>query len=286
MKIAVLGASGMAGHVIATYLKEAGHDVTPLAGHKKITDDTVVLDLLNKSELDAFLDNNTFDVIVNAVGTLIKQSEERKDLASYLNGFLPHYLEHRFEGSKTKIVHLSTDCVFSGENGPYAEDAPYDGATFYDRSKALGEINNTKDLTFRMSIIGPDSNTNGEGLFNWFSKQSGTIFGFPNAIWNGITTIELAKGISAAISQDLTGLYHLVPQEQTITKLDLLRLFKETFGRDDISIESKDAAKATNKVLVNTRTDFDYTVPTYETMVNEMKAWIAAHPDFYAHYVK
>lgn len=284
MNVLVLGASGMAGHVITTTLREEGHTVTALAGHNKFTDDTIILDLLDKQALDAFLNQNNFDVVINAVGLLIKQSEARKDLASYLNGFLPHYLEQRFAESKTKLIHLSTDCVFSGAHGPYQENSPYDGESFYDRSKALGEVINSKDLTFRMSIIGPDISPNGEGLFNWFEKQKGTIFGYPNAMWNGITTIELAKAILAAITQDLTGLYHLVPQEETISKLDLLRLFKQVFVRDDISIELKDAPVTTDKTLRNTRTDFDYVVPNYPTMVAEMKTWVDTHSTLYPHY--
>lgn len=285
MKILVLGASGMAGHVISTYLREKGHEVVPIGGRRKVLEDTAMLDLMDKQALEAFLKENTFDVIVNAVGMLIQQSEDRKDVASYLNGFLPHQLEYTFRDTKTKIIHLSTDCVFSGENGPYNEDSPYDGQTFYDRSKALGEIKNGKDLTLRMSIIGPDANPEGSGLFGWFYKQTGTIFGFTNAIWNGVTTIELAKAISDAIDQNLTGLYHLTPKTETISKYDLVSLFKTVFERNDITIEPKET-KPTNKVLLNHRTDFDHEIPTYEQMIREMKAWIEDHKELYPHYEK
>lgn len=282
MKILVLGASGMAGHVVGTYLEEQGHDVTLLAGHKKINDKTVLLDLTRKELVDQYLTDNSFDVVVNCVGILIQQSEDRKDLSTYLNSFLPHYLEHRFEGTKTKLLHLSTDCVFSGHNGPYKEDSPYDGDTFYDRSKALGEVINDKDLTLRMSIIGPDLSEQGVGLFNWFQKQTGTIFGFKNAVWNGITTIELAHAIDQAIKQNLTGLYHLTPKEN-INKFELLKLFKTIFNRDDITIEPKDN-ESTDKTLINTRTDFDFKVNDYPTMIREMKEWVDQHKDFYPHY--
>lgn len=285
MKILVLGASGMAGHVIGTYLREKGHEVVPMAGHRKVLDGTVVLDLMDKAAFSAFLEENTFDIVVNAVGMLIQQSEDRKDMASYLNGYLPHQLEYAFHDTATKIIHLSTDCVFSGENGPYDEDSEYDGQTFYDRSKALGEIKNSKDLTFRMSIIGPDANPEGTGLFGWFYKQSGTIGGFTNAIWNGVTTIELAKAISDTIDQDLTGLYHLTPAEETISKYNLVSLFKTVFGRNDITVEPKET-KPTNKVLINHRTDFDHTIPSYEQMVREMKTWIDDHKELYPHYEK
>jgi dTDP-4-dehydrorhamnose reductase len=281
-KVLILGAGGMAGHVVSLYLREHGFEVDTLSARNKLDDNTFVIDVTNQNEFKEFLDNHQYDAVINCIGILVKQSDERKDLAAYLNAYLPHYLEARFKGSQTKVVHLSTDCVFSGENPPYKENSLYDGQLFYDRSKALGEIVNDKDLTFRMSIIGPDMQPSGIGLFNWFYQQTGEITGYTKSIWDGITTIELARGITAALEQDLTGLYHLVPA-QHIAKFDLLGLFKETFGRDDITIKPADGVSA-DKTLVNTRTDFDFTVSPYEQMVAEMRDWIDAHKDLYKHY--
>ena len=272
----------MAGHVIVASLREQGFDVTALAGSKKLNPDTILLDLTNKELFDEFLNSNEFDVIVNSVGILIEQSEARKDLSTYLNSFLPHYLEYKYIATKTKIIHLSTDCVFSGKNAPYREDAQYDGELFYDKTKALGEIINDKDLTLRMSIIGPDINPDGVGLFNWFQKQSGTIFGYKNVVWNGVTTIELARGIAAAIKQDTSGLYHFVPAHN-ISKFDLLNLLKEAFQRQDLQIDQKDT-NPSDKTLINTRNDFNYTVPDYPEMIHNMKTWIDSHPNMYPHY--
>lgn len=284
MNILVLGAGGMAGHVVATYLAEKGHNVTTISARNKLNKNTVLLDVRDTAKLRNLLDTSDFDVVINCIGVLIQQSESRKDLASYLNGYLPHFLENFYENSNTRVIHLSTDCVFSGKNAPYYENSPYDGETFYDRSKALGEIINSKDLTLRMSIIGPDMQENGVGLFNWFYAQSGTIKGYEKAIWNGITTIELAKGIESAIDQRLTGLYHLVPNEN-ISKYALLNLFAKTFNKTDLSI-SPDTSIEQDKTLVNSRTDFSYSVPSYAMMIEEMKNWIKDHQDLYGHYAK
>lgn len=284
MKILVLGAGGMAGHVISSYLTEEDFSVDTVSAHNKFNENTTLLDVTDQHALDTYLKKNKYDVIINAIGVLVKKSEERKDLSTYLNAYLPHHLEHIFGSTGTKIIHLSTDCVFSGHNAPYKEDSPYDGQLFYDRTKALGEIINNKDLTFRMSIIGPDSQESGIGLFNWFYAQTGEILGFTNAIWNGITTIELAKAIKAAIEQDLTGLYHLVP-ETNISKHDLVTLFKQKFTREDITIKP-DNRISLDKTLLNTRQDFQYTVPSYPAMVTEMKQWIDLHQDIYPHYRK
>ena len=282
MKVLVLGSGGMAGHVVATYLSEKGYAVSTVSANNRLNAETVLIDATDGVALKAYLTENTFDVVINCIGILIQQSEARKDLAAYLNSYLPHFLERFYQNSQTRVIHLSTDCVFSGKNAPYREDSVYDGDTYYDRSKALGEIINDKDLTFRMSIIGPDAQEKGIGLFNWFYAQTGIIKGYQKAIWNGITTIELAKGIDAAIQQDLTGLYHLVPKEN-ISKYNLLNLFVKIFGRNDISVEPE-TETILDKTLVNTRTDFNHTIPSYPAMVSEMKDWIDNHQDSYEHY--
>lgn len=282
MKILVLGAGGMAGHVIATYLSEQGHDISTVSANNKLNDATTLIDVQNSTELLNYFSSHDFDVVINCIGILVKQSEARKDLASYLNGYLPHLLEQHFHNKGTKVIHLSTDCVFSGKNAPYYEQSSYDGDTFYDRSKALGEIINSKDLTFRMSIIGPDMKADGIGLFNWFMAQSDSVNGYTGAIWSGITTIELAKGISKAIEQNLTGLYHLVPKNN-ISKYELLRLFAKVYKNDRITV-NPDNTVALDKTLINSRDDFNYSVPNYEVMLNEMKQWINDHRNLYEHY--
>lgn len=281
-KILVLGSSGMAGHVVTQTMIEKGYSVDNLTASNPFNKETIIMDLTDKNKFEKFLDDNKYDVIINCVGLLVEASEKRKDLSTYLNSFLPHFLEYKFKDTGTKIIHMSTDCVFSGKNGPYKEDSTYDGELFYDRTKALGEIINDKDLTFRMSIVGPDINEEGVGLFNWFYKQSGEINGFTKAIWTGVTTIQLAKCMVAAIEQDLTGLYNLVPKEN-ISKYDLLTTFKKVFKRDDISINKIEGA-ACDKTLINTRTDFDCEIPNYQIMIEQMKQWTLDHKEFYPHY--
>lgn len=283
MKILVLGAGGMAGHVIATYLRERGHDVDTLSSGNGLDEKTVLMDVTNADQFKRYLNDNLYDVVVNCIGILVKQSDERKDLSTFLNSYLPHMLEQYYTDAKVKVIHLSTDCVFSGKNAPYYEDSKYDGESFYDRSKALGEIKNTKDLTFRMSIVGPEINRNGVGLFHWFMKQRGEINGYSNVMWTGVTTIELARAIDAAISQDLSGLYHLVPSNN-ISKYNLLQLFKRAFDKNDINI-IKSYSDSIDKSLINTRKDFEFSVSNYETMVIEMKEWINKHKNLYPHYV-
>lgn len=282
MNILVLGASGMAGHVIATYLKEQGYTVSTVAATRLLDSSTTLLDVTSIPSLKHYLDSQHFDAVINCIGLLIHACEQDKTSAISINAYLPHFLADYYCNTPTKVIHLSTDCVFSGENGPYDENARLDGSLFYDRTKALGEIHNHKDLTFRMSIIGPELNPNGIGLFNWFMQQQGEIDGFTNSIWNGITTLELANGIEAALLQNLTGIYHLVPPVP-ISKYYLLLLFNEIFNKDKLSILPKETIPL-NKTLINTREDFNFKINNYFILLHEMKRWITDHPEFYKHY--
>jgi len=282
-KVVVLGGTGMAGHVIVAHLTKCGYDVFHTSRSAADSLKSKPIDATDISSLRMWLDSVEPDVIINCMGMLISESDARPDLAVMINAYIPRHLSYIYADTATKIIHLSTDCVFSGKRGGYSEaDAP-DGETVYDRTKALGEIVNEKDLTFRMSIIGPDCNPNGTGLFNWFMKQSGNIRGFTKALWNGVTTIELAQAIDVAVKHNLTGLYHLTPKE-AIDKYSLLLLFKEIFGKNNVSIESYDGHVA-DKTLVNNRTDFNFCVKPYPCQINDMLEWISQHKTVYDHYI-
>lgn len=283
-QILILGASGMLGHVLATFLRGKGYNVDTVVNSGSFDEKSYRINLMNKDEFELFLNERKFkyDYILNAAGILVQLSDDRKDLASYINAYLPHQLEYFFKETQTKIIHYSTDCVFSGKNGPYTENAFQDGELFYDKSKALGEVINNKDLTFRQSIIGPDLSKSGVGLFNWFMSQENEVSGFSGAIWNGVTTIELAKATHEAILQDLTGLYQLTPAEN-INKYELLKLFNDIFKKQ-LVIHEDTKSMNINKTLVSSRSDFKYTVPDYPTMISEMRDWIAEYQSLYEHY--
>ena len=168
MKILVLGCNGMAGYLISLYFKEQGHEVVGFARQQSaLLDTTVVGDASDFPLIQKTIEEGSFDAVINCIGLLNQFAEENKAMAVLLNGYLPHYLAEITKDTKTKVIHMSTDCVFAGNDGPYYEDTLPNGATFYDRSKAMGEINTAKDLTFRNSIVGPDVKPSGIGLFNW-----------------------------------------------------------------------------------------------------------------------
>lgn len=282
MKLLVLGGTGMAGHTISIYFKEAGYDVTALSRREVDYCKNIKKDITDFESLKKIITEGKYDAIINTIGILNQNAEDNKSSAIILNSYLPHFLCDITKNMETRIIHMSTDCVFSGKTGGYTENSFRDGESFYDRTKALGELENDKDLTFRNSVIGPDINKNGIGLFNWFMKQEGQVYGFTKAIWTGVTTLTLAKAMEQALKEQLTGIYNLVNNE-TINKYELLKLFNKYMKENKIEILPSDKVSL-DKSLINNRTDFSFKVPSYDTMIAEMKEWIYTHKELYPHY--
>ncbi len=282
-KVLILGCKGMAGHVIKTYLESLEiYDIWGLARDVKHEKNIINLDVSNTKELEHIINKGSFEVVINCIGLLNNTAENNPELAVWFNSYLPHLLAAFGKKYNFKLIHISTDCVFSGNEGGYIEDSFKNGIGFYAQSKALGEVVNYKDLTFRTSIVGPELKHNGIGLFHWFMSQNDEVFGFSEAYWSGVTTIELAKGINEAIKQDLTGLYHFVNSNK-ISKFDLVNEFNSSFRDGGINIISKSDYKV-DKSLINTRDDFNYTINSYQIMIKEMKNWILDHKNLYKHY--
>ncbi|TRX34816.1 sugar nucleotide-binding protein [Flavobacterium sp. ZT3R18] len=271
-RILVIGIKGMAGHVVFKSLPLLGdYEVYGIARNVEQTDRIFNLDISNTAELDKIIDQG-FDVIINCIGILNKDAENNPHKAVWFNSYFPHYLEAVTKNTKTKVISISTDCVFSGKRGAYSENDFKDGEGFYAVSKSLGEINNEKDLTIRTSIIGPELNKEGIGLFHWFMQQTNEVSGYSQAFWSGITTIELAKVINQAIRQDIKGLI-VVAGQAKIDKYSLLKLFNKVF-RSDSLIVSENSKYKVDKSMHSSRIDFDYNVPSYDEMILEMKQWI------------
>ena len=280
-KILVIGSNGMAGHMISLYLSESGYEVTCLSRTKKLDLPTIILDVKNLEEVQKIIVSG-YDYIINCVGILNEKAEKNKYDAIFINSLFPHFLADCTKNLSSKVIHLSTDCVFSGRKGTYSElDSP-DGETFYDRTKAIGELKDDKNITFRNSIIGPDINSDGIGLFNWFMNQKGQINGYANVLWNGITTLELAKIIEKSFNKEFAGLISIVPN-RIISKYELLSLLNTKFRSDKIVI-NKVFIPISNKTLVNVNKVFDYGVIRYENMINELYDWILEHKNIYLNY--
>lgn len=271
MKVFVLGSSGVVGHAVAMYFKEAGHEV-----HCGDVDMAYDKELL-KTTIDDFQP----DAVINCTAIVNQAAEEDKAGAAYLNAYLPHLLDSLTAGTQTVVVHRSTDCIFSGAKGQYTlEDWP-DAKSFYARTKAVGELDNEKDITIRVSLIGPAQDEEDGSLLNWFLQQKGEVKGFANAIWTGLTTLEYAKTIERLLMQKAHGVFQAAPKEP-ISKYELLRLFEKQFpgGRTIVKVDNN----RVDKSLVPFWGGYEIPTPSYEEQITEMKHWIEQHPGLYPDY--
>ena len=272
MNVLVLGCKGMAGHVIYKDLKEAGHTVRGTSRYANSFDDKDVIffDALQRDSWDAFFEENKVDVVINCIGMLVAACESSPSRAIIVNTLLPKYLEQRYSTTSTRVIHISTDCVFSGDKGAYSILDMPDEVNIYGLTKAAGEIKNEKDLTIRTSIIGlelsekPNASDN-SGLLHWFlsNEKDSTIQGYAKCYWSGISTIELSDYICKNLFSD-SGVIQLC-RVAKISKLDLLELANEVFDAK-ITI-TPDSKKHIDKSLVPTH----IVDKSYKNMLSEIR---------------
>ena len=255
MKVLVTGIDGMIGHKIAQSLSK-NFTILGLT-RKKIKPRNLGL---NKCQLIThdFLTDNIFnlldnvkpDIIINCAGITIRRGiNDNKDNTILLNSNLPHLLNDWVEINKKKLIHFSSDCVFSGKKGNYSDYSTPDANDLYGLSKSRGEVNSDKTLTIRCSIIGREIFNHTE-LFEWlYSMKNKNIEGYKNVIYSGVTSIWMGKTINHIIKNkiDLNGIYNI--SSIPISKYDLLVKLSETFNLNvDISLSSNIKS---NKVLIS-----------------------------------
>jgi len=266
-KVLILGATGLIGHQVYFRLNaNKNFLVSSFAHHRKISDDTVLLDARDEHFLENVIVETNPDIIVNCMGVLIAEANRDPENAIFLNAYIPHHLKSIANTLDAKLIHISTDCVFSGKKGSYIENDIRDADDIYGRTKAIGEVTESPHVTLRTSVVGPEIKE-GEELFHWFMSQEGSIEGFTKSYWSGVTTLELAKAVEWVIEKDIQGLYHIT-NGIPINKYELLMLFKQ-YTNKKIEIESV-KGKVSDKSFLDTRKEIDYTIPSYEKMISEM----------------
>ncbi|MGZ9585244.1 SDR family oxidoreductase [Paenibacillus marinisediminis] len=272
MKLLIIGGNGMAGHMLVRYFQQQGTHRVFYTTRNKEDDSSLLLELTDMAHVDHVLTAVRPHVVINAAGILNDACDRRLMEAYQVNGILPQRLRQRANLLGAKVVHISTDCVFSGARGSYSEIDEPDGTTAYAMTKALGELHPVHDgsphLTIRTSIIGPEIRAGGLGLLAWFLRQTGEIRGYRNVRWNGVTTLALAKAIDRWIEGPLSGLVHLA-HPSPVSKCELLHLFQEVYGKNDVDIVPQDEPYS-DRTLVQTRADVHYELPAYEEMLREL----------------
>ena len=281
-KILILGASGLIGHQVYFQFKaNNNYDVYNFSHQRKIANDTLLLDARNEHFLEKSIVDIKPDFIINCMGVLIAESNRNPENAIFLNAYIPQRLKIIANTIDAKLIHISTDCVFSGKKGSYIEDDVKDADDIYGRAKALGEVTESPHLTLRTSVVGPEIKEGGEELFHWFMRQESKIKGFKKSFWSGVTTLELAKAVEWAIENDIKGLYHIT-NGQSISKYDLLLMFKK-YTKKNIEVEATEG-RITNKSFLDTRQEISYVIPNYDQMLKSMIEHITKNRELYSQY--
>jgi dTDP-4-dehydrorhamnose reductase len=281
MRVLVLGAGGMLGYTLYRHLAaDLGMEVhgslrMPLPGDYPVPDRGHLhmgVDALDDTAIDGLVRLVKPDALINCVG-LIKQREQAQDplAAISLNASLPHRIARTCTAAGARLIHVSTDCVFSGRKGGYRESDAADADDLYGRSKRLGEVDYGGHLTLRTSLIGHEL-ARGISLVDWFLGQRGTVTGYGGAVFSGLPTVEIARVLRERIlpRRELAGLYHL--SAAPIDKDRLLRLVARQYGHD-IAIH-RETQPAIDRSLDSSRlrAALGYAPPAWEELVAAMHA--------------
>ena len=241
VRILILGASGMLGNALYRFFSASENYLTygtsrsphlmqalPSALRQNIIQN---INVENESGVNELLARVQPTVVVNCVG-LVKQLAEANDAiaAIKINALLPHQLARHCQQVNARLIHVSTDCVFSGAKGQYIEEDLPDAQDLYGRSKLLGEVDYDNAITLRTSIIGHEINSH-HGLVDWFLSQKGQVKGYRKAVFSGLPTVELARVIRDFVIPHpaLRGTYHV--SASPINKYELLRLVAQQYGK-------------------------------------------------------
>jgi dTDP-4-dehydrorhamnose reductase len=282
MKVLVLGVSGMLGHTAFRVLREEFglivHGAGRSAALRRFFPEDVQeqihtgVDVNDWDALIGLLVKVRPDAVVNCVG-IVKQLASAKDplVALPINSLLPHRLARACALMSARLVHISTDCVFSGKAGGYTEDSPCDAEDLYGRSKLLGEVISEENaVTLRTSIIGPELASR-NGLVNWFLSTSGQVPGFTRSIFSGLTTNELSRVIGDRVlaRPGLHGLWHV--SSRPISKYDLLETLRSAY-RHPVDI-APDPSLIIDRSLDSSRfqAETGYKPPDWTEMVTRMR---------------
>lgn len=279
MKVLVLGAAGMLGHKLCQVLAPAfdvsgtvkgehadASNYPPLAESEIITS----VNALEISTVERTLENVGPDVLVNCIGIIKSRKEANNRLLSvWVNSLFPHQLYQVCSRKGVRLIHISTDCVFSGRRGNYREEDPSDAEDIYGKTKYLGEVNEQGALTVRTSLVGREL-SGSTSLVEWFlSNRGGNVNGFTNAIFSGFPTLHFSRIIGDIIVNhpNLSGLYHI--SSDPISKFELLKLIDEKMGLDIDIAEYPDFRCDRSLDSSVYRAETGFAPPPWEKMVDE-----------------
>ena len=277
----------MLGHRLLTTLRD-DHDVVatlrqPLAMYRQwplFSDQNAIgsVDARDWPRLGQLIRDLRPGGVINCIGVIKqrKHAVSQSALTIEINALLPHRLHEVCAEVGARLIHFSTDCVFSGRTGGYRETDQPDAVDLYGRSKLLGEVHEAPGLTVRSSIVGLEL-SRGTGLIEWFLAQRGTIRGFRRAIYTGVTTAEMARFVARVLAahHDLHDVWHLA--SAPISKYDLLVALARRLGRTDVEILPDDDFVCDRSLDGSRlRQVIGYEAPSWDAMLTELADEVAS----------
>lgn len=296
MKILILGGNGMIGHKVYQALRICFDDTwvllrqnlkdlkyKELFNFEKVIHD---IDLKEFDSLTGILDDLNPDIIINAAGITIRRGVDISISNTItINSALPHFLEEWVRGKNGKrLIHFSTDCVFSGKIGAYNENSFPDAVDYYGKTKALGEVTGSQSLTLRGSMIGRELANHTE-LLEWFLSQKGnTVRGFKNVIYSGITTVKMAEFVTKIITDfpSMSGLYNV--SSVPISKYELLKLFNKNFGVGAEILINEDYHSKKDLISDRFYNETGFTIPEWKDLAIQLKDSSLINSKYYKQY--
>jgi dTDP-4-dehydrorhamnose reductase len=283
LRVLILGGDGMLGHQLLRYF--APRHETRVTLRQAVSAYTAFglftpansygeVELTSSDALARVFGDFRPEAVINAAGIVKQRPIAEEAIPSIeINALLPHRLALLCAGAGARLVHMSTDCVFSGCKGGYVESDPSDAEDLYGRTKFLGEVHASNAVTLRTSIIGPELSRK-TGLLEWFLAQRGTIRGFRKAIFSGFTTIEMARIIELLLTRSPapSGLYHV--SSAPVSKYDLLGLVKTALGLDVKIVPDDDFHCDRSLDSTRFRAELGYRPPDWQAMVEELAGQI------------
>ena len=295
MKVVVLGASGMLGSMVLDDLSRLPDlEVIGTVRSQEVLESlrrripdvrwrTLAAEKCGVSVIATVLEDATW--AVNAIGVIKPYIHDDNPVeierAVRVNSLFPHILAQAAERSDCRVLQIATDCVYSGSKGNYVETDLHDPLDVYGKTKSLGEVYADNVHHLRCSIIGPEPKAH-VSLMEWFLGQSkdGTVSGYTNHQWNGVTTLHFARLCRGIISRelDLPHVQHIIPTG-LVSKYELLKCFARDFGREDVTINPGQATTVIDRTLATSNEALNRRIwgaagydepPTVAQMVSEL----------------
>lgn len=262
LKILILGSTGLVGNAMAKHFMNTSYNVSITHRNSvvKLNEESIYYDPLDNIKIQG-----KFDYVINCIGILKPNVGNNISHTIFINALYPHLLANWCEENQARLIHISSDCVYTGHKGQYVETDVHDALDIYAKTKSLGE--SSKAMTIRTSVIGEEIH-NHSSLIDWTKSMAGKqVNGYTNHYWNGITTKQYAKVCEQIISEGMfdPGIHHVF--STTLNKYEMLREFNDKWNLS-LDIQQFETEKLVDRSLSTIKKlNAELNIPTFKEML-------------------